>query len=269
MALNRLQAGRTALALAAMGALIACGGHPAQPTNAAAKGLAAGEADYKAPPELTGAAAQAGGSIALVGRAAPGAAVRLASPAGAAQFASAGADGGWRIAIPPSGAARLFSLSMSDGGQVVQAIGYLFVTPEGLAVRLRAGGGSEAIVPRGGTTWVLTLEYDNQRAATLTGHASPGAALSLRVDGVERGQATVDPQGRFTLPLSQPPLPGDHEFDLAGDDAELRFSAPIGAPAPLGRAPFIATRQGAGWRVDWLTPGGGEQTTLVLPVQAG
>jgi hypothetical protein len=195
--------------------------------------------------------------------------VRLASPEGAARFARADPDGAWRIVLPPSGAGRLFSLSMSDGGQVVQAIGYLFVTPDGMAVRLRAGGGSEAILTRGRGTWVLTLDYDNQRAVTIAGRASPGATFSLRVDGVERSQATADPQMRFILPLSQPLPAGDHEFDLAGDNTELRFSAPVGALAPLGAAPFLAARQGDGWRVDWLTPGGGEQATLVLPVRPG
>jgi hypothetical protein len=38
----------------------------------------------------------------------------------------------------------------------------------------------------------------------------------------------------------------------------------ISPAAPIGSAPFHAQRQGGGWRVDWVTPGGGPQTTLVL-----
>jgi hypothetical protein len=267
MTLNPLQAAKMALALAALGALLACGPRGTQTVNTAASGPPSGEADYLAPPELVGAARRPGGAIELSGRARPDATIRLASPEGAAFFARADAKGDWRIDTPPSGAPRLFSLSMSDGGAEVLAIGYLFVAPDGLVARLRAGGGSEALAPRERGRVTLTLDYDNARAATLTGHASPGAAFSLRVDGVERSQGSADATTRFVLPLSQPLAAGDHDFDLAGDNAELRLSAPISAPAPLAGAPFAVQRLGVGWRVDWVTPGGGEQTTLILPVQ--
>lgn len=265
MALRRLQTAMTALA--ALGLLAGCGQRPAPAANAT-NSVTAGEADYKAPPELTGASIRAG-VIELDGQASPGSTVRLANPDGAAEFTRADADGGWRIATRTGGAARLFSLSTSDAGRVVQAVGYLFVTPDGTVARLRAGGGSEPIVAGGPGVSVLTLDYDNQRAVTLTGHGEAGTSFSLRVDGVERSQASVDAAGRFELPLSQPLAAGPHDFDLVGGTAELRFTAPIDAPVALGAAPFAAARIGSGWRVDWVTPGGGEQTTLILPVRPG
>lgn len=194
----------------------------------------------------------------------PGVAVRLATPSGTATFAKAGADGKWRMDLPASPEPRLFGLSMSSGGRVVQSIGYLFVAPDGQAARLRAGGGSEVVQPPGRGLGILVVDYDNQRATTLSGHARPGALVSLRVDGIERGQATADAAGRFIMPLNQPLSAGLHRLDLAGSDGEVEAPAAISPPVRLTSVPFRASRSGDGWRIDWLTPGGGEQTTLLL-----
>jgi hypothetical protein len=59
---------------------------------------------------------------------------------------------------------------------------------------------------------------------------------------------------------------GTHDFDLFAPSGQTHLSADISTPAPLGGSPFRASRAAAGWRVDWLTPGGGEQTTLIFDV---
>jgi len=247
-------------------ALVAACGQPADnnATNGASDTSAAAGERYEAAPELLGAAMAKGGAIELTGSASPGVAVRLATPGGAAQFAAADARGRWRVTLARSGSPRLFGLSMSAGGPVVQAMGYLFVAPDGAVARLRAGGGTEGL-PRGahGLT-ALALDYDNHRAATLAGLAAPGEAVSLRVDGVERGQAVADRSGRFTLSLNEPLEAGAHGFDLTSASGEQQFEVTIDTPAPLAQGPFAATRQGRAWRIDWITPGGGEQTTLLL-----
>jgi hypothetical protein len=193
----------------------------------------------------------------------------VATPDGAAQFASADAQGLWRMSIAPAAAPRLFGLSMSDGGRVVQAMGYLFVAPGGAVARLRSGGGAESLAPGAHGLVPLALDYDNRRAATLSGLAAAGEPLSLRVDGVERAQTITAKDGRFTLSLSQPLTPGSHDFDLAGASADARFQVVIDTPTPLAHPPFAASRLAHAWRIDWITPGGGEQTTLILdPVGA-
>jgi hypothetical protein len=204
------------------------------------------------------------GRVGLEGVAPAGAVVRLASPTGAAEFATADAHGAWRLTIPAASEPRLLGLSMSDKGRVVEAQGYLFVAPDGVVARLRAGGGSEVLGARRPGLVALALDYDIRRAATLSGLGASGEAESLRVDGVERGQATVDAAGRFVLPLNEPLSPGAHDFDLAGARTEVRFTASIDAPARLGSAPFASRSIVQGWRIDWMTPGGGEQATLVL-----
>jgi hypothetical protein len=208
-----------------------------------------------------------GGKLALVGAAAPGAEVRLATPEGAAAFAKADGQGIWRLEIAAAPAPRLFGLSMSDHGRIVQAMGYLFVAPGAMA-RLRAGGGTESLGPAPHGPSAQALDYDGQRAATSSGRATPGEALSLHVDGVERAQGLADRTGRFTLSLSEPLAAGSHDFDLSGASGETRFSASVDAAAQLAHTPFAAGREAHAWRIDWITPGGGEQTTLVFDPMA-
>ena len=57
---------------------------------------------------------------------------------------------------------------------------------------------------------------------------------------------------------------GAHALDLSAPSGQAHQSAEIAAPSALGGSPFRAGHVAAGWRIDWLTPGGGEQTTLVF-----
>ena len=159
---------------------------------------------------------------------------------------------------------------MSDNGRVLQAMEYLFVAPDGVVARLRAGGGTQAPA-RGQAADLagLALDYDNQRAATLSGVAAPHETVTVRVDGVERSQGSADSAGRFVLAL-QPLAAGAHEFELMGVAQQIHFAAAVEAPAALGKATYAAQKTGQAWRIDWVTPGGGEQTTLILgPSEAG
>jgi hypothetical protein len=266
----RLQAAKVMLLAPALAALIAasaCSGPDGEAAGNGTNAAATGEQGFRPAPRLTAAVRAADGQLALSGEASPGAAVRLESSTGAAQFATADAKGDWRMTLAAWSEARLYALSMSDGGHVSPATGYLFVMPDGAVARLAAGGGSVVITPAANAHVSLALDYDNRAAATLSGAAAPLGNASLRVDGVERGQTTTDATGRFVLPLNQPLTPGAHDFDLAGGQGDVRFSATIAAPAPL-RGPFAAAPIAGGWRVDWTTPGGGEQTTLVFEALA-
>jgi len=260
-----------ALALLPILAIAACSQPASNAASATNDTEAASEAEYQSAPELTGASFVRDGRVELVGRAAPGAAVRLTSPGAQPQFATADPAGLWRLTAPASDQPRLFGLSMSAGGRVVQAMGYLFVAP-GAVARLRVGGGAEVLTSGAHGLAALALDYDAKGAATVSGMAQPGEAVQLRADGVERGEATADRVGRFVLSLSQPLTAGSHDFELvgpAGPAGAARFSAEVSAPPPIAGAPYAARREGAAWRIDWFTPGGGEQTTLILDRAAG
>jgi hypothetical protein len=263
-----LQAAKSSLALVALATICACSQPAGNGAGAADEAGASSERQYQAAPDLTGANPLRDGRIQLVGHAAPGAAVRLTSPGAPAQFATADSSGLWRLTIPASAQPRLFGLSMSADGRVVQALGYLFVAPGAIA-RLRVGGGAEVLTRGPRSLGALALDYDNKGAATVSGFAPAGETVSLRVDGVERNQVVADQAGRF-VSNATPLAVGSHDFELVSPPSgDVRFSAEIGAATAPAGAPFAAQRQGGAWRVDWITPGGSEQTTLVFDAGGG
>jgi hypothetical protein len=249
---------------------VGCGPHAGrEAAGTAADSPESGEEGYVAPPELASTAKLARGGVQLTGRASPDARVRLATPGGAAIYADADGAGVWRINLPATAAPRLLGLSMSDHGRVVQAQGYLFLAPGGPAARLRAGGGTEVPGPAATQPTATALDYDNVLAATVSGRAPPRTTVSLTIDGVLRGEGVADAEGRLVAPLNQPLTAGTHDFALSAAGGESHLSAEISPPEPLAGAPFRAVHAAAGWRVDWMTPGGGEQSTLIVdPVGA-
>ena len=50
---------------------------------------------------------------------------------------------------------------------------------------------------------------------------------------------------------------------LQGPDRQATVDLPPAGPSPLQSGAFAAQPFSQGWRIDWMTPGGGVQTTLV------
>ncbi|HEY9235618.1 MAG TPA: hypothetical protein VIP08_11355, partial [Phenylobacterium sp.] len=92
-----------------------------------------------------------------------------------------------------------------------------------------------------------------------------GAALSVHIDGRKFGEGRAGQDGRYALALTQQPLtPGRHQIDVFGDATENPVMIDA-TPAPaLSQGPFRAASVDAGLRVDWMTPGGGAQSTILL-----
>jgi hypothetical protein len=238
---------------------------PVRPASATAKGSsAAGEAAYGRPPAVTGVQAAWGGRLRLEGAADPGSRVRLATPTGQALFATVGDDGRWRLSIPEAAGVRLFGLSMAKDRRVVQAESYLAIVPSSLAVQLRSGAGAVVLGSDAPRIAVTALDVDRKGGAVLSGRAVPGAMVDLLVDGAPRGRAMADATGRFALDLDEPLGPGNHELQAASGPAEVRVDAPLSdLPQPV-QGPFAADRAAGAWRIVWVTPAGGVQTTLVF-----
>ena len=222
------------------------------------------EQAYRAPPAITSASRGAGGRVILAGLADPGARIRAATPAGQAVVARADRRGFWRIALPGAGELRLLGLSMSQGARTIQAQGYLAVTPEGEVAQLRAGAGALVVAGPGGAVRILAVDVDRQGGAVVSGVGAPGGSVTLIVDGVARGAARVDAGRRFVLALNEPLTPGDHRLEVDQGAARVEAAVSVSPPAPLTDGPFRAQRLAAGWRIDWLTPGGGLQSTLIF-----
>ncbi|MCR5879942.1 Ig-like domain-containing protein [Phenylobacterium sp. J367] len=242
-------------AVAAVLTLAACGRGADNPAEGAA-GDRPEAAGYLSPPV---AAAFAGGL--LSGSGAPGARVRLASPGGAAQFAEVASDGRWTFRPPPAQEPRIYGLSMTSGGRTVQAQGYVLVSPRGQAALLRAGGGSRRLDRQ--AAGLGAFDYDRGGGAVISGAAPAGAVVLVRLDGRQVAEGRADAAGRFTIAL--PPIGGGgHRLEVQGDGFEDEASVDTRPAEPLVGGPLRSQFSGAGLRADWLTPGGGVQTTVLI-----
>ncbi|MDP3660834.1 hypothetical protein [Phenylobacterium sp.] len=247
---------------AALLSLCACDAPSRPPSGPAAKPEAVGDSGYLAPPSIRGVRRESS-QVALLGQAAPGASVRLATPAGEARTAQADARGAWSLVLPNAGEARIFGLSMNLAGRVAQAQGYVLVTPAGEVAQLRAGAGA-AVLAAGQATRLTAIDFDQGGGAVVSGVAQPDAPLALEIDGRPSATGRADASGRLTLALTQPLRQGSHSFALTGDTGGRTVEVGVTPAAPLAGQPYRAINTPYGLRVDWITPGGGVQSTLLL-----
>ncbi len=223
----------------------------------------AAERAYRDPPAVLSATPIKGGRILLIGRADAQARVRLATPAGPAVFAQSGANGLWRVVLGGAPRVRLFGLSMIAGGRALQAEGYLAITPQGAAARLRAGSGAQ-VLSKSGAQRLLAMDFDRKGGTVISGTGAPGAMVNVGVDGVQKGAIAADRAGRFALALDEPLSSGVHRLALDGGGDPAEALVAVSPAEPLAQGPFRATFTLSGWRIDWMTPGGGVQSTLLI-----
>lgn len=244
--------------------LVACGPAPGtKVADARAPSPNSAERAYVPPPAVRGLGRADFGRIILNGAAAPLARVRLATPAGAALFATADRSGAWRMVIAAAPEVRLYGLAMANGGRWLQSEGYIAVTPQGAAAQLRAGSGAAELGGGSGLA-ILTADFDRKGGAVVSGHAPAGAAVQVLADGKAAGAARADAAGRFTAALAEPLKPGAHELEAVAGAARARADLAVSPAAPVSPPPFRASRLGDAWRIDWMTPGGGLQTTVLF-----
>ncbi|SDT12986.1 Ig-like domain-containing protein [Microlunatus soli] len=95
---------------------------------------------------------------------------------------------------------------------------------------------------------VITAPADgsttNDPLPTVTGTGEPGATVSVSVDGTEVGTTTVNGDGSWTLPLTDPLSDGDHEItatqtDPAGNTSDPSEPVTITVDATAPEAPAI------------------------------
>lgn len=250
---------------AAFAALAGCGrGEEAwTPPAAAPNADTTTEAGYLAPPTITSARLE-GKAVRVEGSAAPNARVRIAPPRGEPIFAQANAAGRWRALLTPSQPVHLFGLSMSQGARTAQSEGYMMMAADGQVAQLRAGAGAFSLAPASNRPRILAVDYDQEGGAVVSGVAAADSMLGLRVDRVRRGETRTDARGRFSISLSEPLTLGAHELEVAGEGGEDTLPVEITPIGNVGAGPYVGRRTPYGWRVDWMPPGGGLQSTLIF-----
>jgi hypothetical protein len=258
-----------ALASAAVLALsqAACSRAGPLPAQKAQAGPDAPDPGYRAAPRISKATKAADGAVTLSGRALPSSQLRMVSLTGqnAGPIRADGA-GVWSAQIGPVSEPALYSLTEAAGGQAVEAEGFIAVLPGAPTVALlRAGFGAE-VAPDGDTAplKILAVDYDMAGAAVVSGRARAASPVRVVVDGQPPIEGAAGPDGRFSLSLPKPLPPGRHRLQALTPLAMAEADIAVTPPAPPRGAPYQAQMESFGWRIDWVTPGGGAQTTLLL-----
>jgi hypothetical protein len=244
----------------------ACGRGGDWQTPAPSSQSASAEAGYVQPPRFTAAARLGDGDVEVVGRARRNANVRLTSPDGSSLAAVTDSRGAFSLAVPRSGAVRLYGLAEDVDGHQVRGVGYLAVVPSPgqPAVVLRAGTGAEALGAPSAAPKISAVDFDVSGLVVVSGLARPGSPVRLSVDSAGGVDGRANSQGRYTLALTAALKGGDHQLQVQSPLGQAAARFHVSPAGPISGSPFRAVRQSAGWRIDWLTPAGGEQTTLVV-----
>lgn len=232
------------------------------PTPVPAEGADPG---YRAAPQVLDVARAPDGGLVLSGRAPPSSHIRLASPAGSSVETTADRQGVWRAALGPVSEGSLYGLSAETGGRRVQAEGYVAVLPGAqTAALLRAGSGAQVLGAGGSGLRLLAIDVDSGGAAVVSGVAPAGSPVRLLVDGAPALDAAVRPDGGFSQTLPKALPPGPHRFQALSGQAAASAAVAVGPIAPLTQSPYRIAQASGGWRIDWITPGEGLQTTLLM-----
>ncbi len=240
--------------------LVACD-QPPDTTVAPLAEPPSAEAAFADPPRVSQAAVAPGG-IPLGGTAMAGAEVQLESPAGLSLVVTADDEGRWELQLPGASAPRLFALTESIDGRTIQAQGYVLVEPGGKAAMLRAGGGAIRLDPMIAPA-IGAFDFDREGGAVITGLVPAGEPLVLRLDGRQAAEGQADATGHFEIPLSSPVAPGTHRLEVMSDAFTISAVVELSPSTPLQDSPFRTIAVDGGLRVDWMTPGGGVQSTFL------
>ncbi len=225
---------------------------------------------YRAAPELRALIRAADGAVSLSGRAIPSSRVLMVSPAGVRIETTADGHGVWTAPLGPVSEPTLYRMAAETGGQTVEAEGYVAVLPGAPTVALlRAGAG--AVVQDAGQAEVriLAVDIDSGGAAVVSGRARASAPVRVMVDGALAIEGAAGADGRFSLTLPKPLAKGPRKMQaLTPKASAAEANVDVAAPTPPSDGPYQAVVEPAGWRLDWLTPGGGPQTTLLIGAAA-
>jgi hypothetical protein len=237
-----------------------------QPQAAAPPPTPPSQQDYATPPELSFAIHARDGGIELDGNSLPKAVIHLASPDHSALSANATEDGRWRLSAPLGSEPRLYSLSETFNGRLLRARGYIAALPApgAPAVTLRPGTAAEPLAGLKPELRLSAVDFDRSGAGVVAGLAKPGQAVSVMLDGVQAGEGRANAEGVFTIPLSVTLTSGAHSLSASSGSAMANAEFDAVPAAPIARPPFTASRGPGSWRIDWMTPGGGVQTTVLF-----
>ncbi|MGH6910476.1 MAG: hypothetical protein ACREEG_09840, partial [Phenylobacterium sp.] len=176
--------------------------------------------------------------------------------------------GRWSLGLGAIPEPRIYGLSATVAGRSAQAEGYLMVTPQGQAALLRAGAGARRIdgLAKPG---LRAIDFDRGGGLEVSAAAPAGSNVLLHFDGRLIAQGRADATGHYDASVPGPGStsvirPGSHQVQASGDGFSDAVVFQVSPPAPLAQGPLRSQLTQAGLRVDWMTPGGGVQSTILV-----
>ena len=221
-------------------------------------------AGYWRAPQITG-VDQAGSNIFVVtGQTIANARVRFSYSGRRAVGVTSDSKGKFRAELPSGPDGGLFDLSTEDSGRTMHADGRLFI-PAGApekTVLMRPGAPSLALFNE--TTPVATIDYDRAGALAVAGRVAPATAIEVVLNGEIRARTNSDDRGFYNATTQiDPPVERETANSLSiiagGKETVRNFN-----DSRIAGDNDSIIRVGDSWRVDWVLPGGGMQTTLVF-----
>ena len=236
------------------------------PARQAQAGADAPDPGYRAAPQVGAVTKGADSAVTLSGRALPSSHLKMVSLTGLdAGPIRADGSGAWTAQLGPVSEPALYTLTEEAGGQKVEAEGLVAVLPGAPTVALlRAGFGAEVVRDVGKEpVKILAVDYDAAGGAVVSGAARASSPVRVLVDGQAAAEGAAGRDGRFSLTLPKPLPPGRHQIQVMTPQATAQAVVALTPPVPPKDAPYQAQQDAFGWRIDWVTPGGGPQTTLL------
>ncbi len=219
---------------------------------------------YSRAPQIEAIVPDDAGNVTASGRAAPDGRVRFLYGGQRAIGVTADSKGRFKADLPVGGQGELFDVSVDDGGRLMQAEGRLFVPPSNpqKAVMLRPGLPSQPV--HGDADPISILDFDNTGALVLTGKVAPRTEVTLGVDGQGITTATSDATGLYYMQVHVAPPAAGAKISLNVQAGSVNAQRAFDFSPADPKAGDRITPADSGWRVDWVLPGGGMQTTVVF-----
>ena len=221
------------------------------------------KAGYTPAPQITGVQQNGPNGFVITGQADPDGRVRFLYGQQRAIGVTADSKGRFRAELPAGQMGGLYDLSIEDTGRLLHAEGRLFVPPmhPTKAVLMRTGSPSQSLFNQ--SEALAVMDYDGAGAVAFSGRVAPRTQVNFILNGEIRARVTSDDKGFYSAtgqmnaPGSAPAVIG---LGLQAGAIQATHQVPVSLPATADQV----TPQGDGWRVDWVVPGGGIQTTIVF-----
>ncbi len=112
-------------------------------------------------------------------------------------------------------------------------------------------------------TAIGAIDFDREGGAVISGRAPPRSTFDIRVNGRQTAEASSDAEGRFEVVLNSPLTPGRRRLQMIGPGYEATVDVAVSRPIVPPAGPLRAAQSPGALRIDWITPGGGLQTTIL------